>query len=96
MPSKFVIQWLDWGELENPELGNNNHLKGCVMVMADPSDLGHGKTFFYGQKDSEKHLPSILLPRVKFGATFFWRVLGHIWSEFRVALILCGKKFWLL
>ena len=21
----------------------NNNLKGCVMVMADPSDLGHGK-----------------------------------------------------
>ena len=21
----------------------NKHLKGCVMVMADPSDLGHGK-----------------------------------------------------
>ena len=22
---------------------NKNDLKGCVMVMADPSDLGHGK-----------------------------------------------------
>ena len=22
---------------------NNNYLKGCMMVMADPSDLGNGK-----------------------------------------------------
>ena len=25
---------------------NNNDLKGCVMVMADLSDLGHGKKDF--------------------------------------------------
>ena len=25
------------------KINNNNYLKGCVMVMADPSDLGHGK-----------------------------------------------------
>ena len=27
----------------NKNKNNNNNLKGCVMVMADPSDLGHGK-----------------------------------------------------
>ena len=29
--------------LNNKNNNNNSYLKGCMMVMADPSDLGHGK-----------------------------------------------------
>ena len=32
--------------LKSKNNNNNNNKKGCLMVMADPSDLGHGKNIF--------------------------------------------------
>ena len=44
----IIIMWqLVFASCHRLILKNKNknkiHLKGCVMVMADPSDLGHGK-----------------------------------------------------
>ena len=35
---------------------NNNNKKGCLMVLADPSDLGHGKKGWRGENKRAKIL----------------------------------------
>ena len=41
--------------LKNKNNKNNKiYLKGCVMVMADPSDLGHGKNSSNKRNKSNK------------------------------------------
>jgi hypothetical protein len=56
--------------IRNNNNKNNNHPKGCVMVMADPSDIGHGKKGENIEIQQQGHMHPLVINQYKIDQKF--------------------------